>query len=67
MLSMTEQDCESNKLREPSEPQNTDLSHEEKSITGSGQTIGLEPGENFIAPTMALDSLQDSHQSETDD
>lgn len=30
---------------------------EQRSITGSGQTIGIEPGENFIAPTMALDSL----------
>lgn len=63
MVSMSDQDPKSSKAREPSEPHPSDLTHEEKSITGSGQAIGLEPGEDFIAPTMALDSLQ----SDSDD
>lgn len=63
MPTMSEQEPEFNKLREPSERPSSEIFHEEKSITGSGQTIGLEPGENFIAPTMALDSLQ----SDSDD
>lgn len=31
---------------------------EEKSITGSAQSIGIEPTDNFVAPTMALDSFE---------
>lgn len=31
---------------------------EERSITGSAQAIGLEPSEDFVAPTMALDSFE---------
>lgn len=44
---------------DPRESAPIELSHlEERSITGSGQTIGLAPGDNYISPTMALDSLE---------
>jgi len=59
MLDMSDSEPQIKKLSEPSTPDPDDLSHEEKSITGSGQTVGLEPGEQFVPPTMALDSLQD--------
>lgn len=54
---MSEQDPEFNTARETAESQTIDLT-EEGSVIGSGQTIGIEPGDNFIAPTMALDSLE---------
>lgn len=40
-----------------------DFSHSEESITASGHSVGIEPSEDFVAPTMALDSLP----AETDD
>ena len=30
----------------------------EKSFTGSAQSIGLEPGEDFVPPTMSLDAYE---------
>lgn len=53
---------------QPREPETREFSHaeESKSITGSGQTIGLTPGENFIMPTMALDSLE-TEQEQSDE
>lgn len=54
---MTEQTPEFNKLREDSELRHIELS-EQKSIAGSGQTIGLDADIDFVAPTMALDSYE---------
>lgn len=48
------------KLEEPRE-----LSHasEEKSITGSAQSVGIEPSDDFVAPTMALDAYEPESDS----
>jgi len=34
-----------------------ELAEESKSLTASGHSIGIEPSVEFVAPTMALDSL----------
>jgi hypothetical protein len=39
-------------------PRESSEIYEEKSITGSAQSIGIEPSDNFVAPTMALDSFE---------
>lgn len=58
---MSDQAPEFNKLQ-GSDDRNIDLS-EHKSIQGSAQSIAQEPSEEYVAPTMALDSLQ----SDSDD
>jgi hypothetical protein len=42
----------------PELPDERTIEHAEKSITGSGQALGQEPSEDFVAPTMALDSIE---------
>lgn len=61
---MSEQEPDFNKLRQTADDRTIDLSHgESKSITGSAQTIGLEPSDEFVAPTMALDSFEPESDS----
>lgn len=52
---MSEQDPEVREISEPSDPKT--IEHTEKGvILGSGQSLNTEPGEGFVAPTMALDA-----------
>lgn len=58
-VEMSEGDSHSEELRKIETTRTIDLS-EQKSITGSAQSIGLEPSENFVAPVMALDLIEPS-------
>lgn len=54
---MSEQNPEVEKIPEPSEPKT--IEHTEKGvILGSGQALNMEPGEGFVAPSMALDAVE---------
>lgn len=61
IMTMSEQEPEFNKLREDGF-EHSDLS-ESKSITGSAQTVGFDPSDSFIAPTMALDAFEPESES----
>jgi hypothetical protein len=56
-VGMSEQSPEFDKI-EGSDREFSETVEERKSITGSAQAIGFEPGANFVAPTMALDAIE---------
>jgi hypothetical protein len=59
---MSEQQPEANELRGIDADRNS-IFHEEKSVTGSAQTLAFEPSDNFVAPSMALDSFEPESDS----
>lgn len=54
---MNEQDRERNKRSQAPESDRFEL-RESEIFHGSGQSLNMEPGEGFVAPTMALDEFE---------